>query len=100
MAARHLEEEGFSELLGEVEDVTSFEVRFEAYLIPAEYVTVDHQVNAELPNKYRLLTAYPNPFNPVTTIRFDLGENVASNTVLKIFDISGKKVFSLKFYKE
>ena len=90
-----LEEEGFSELLGEVEDVTSFVVRFEVYLIPAEYVKVDPLVNAELPNKYRLLTAYPNPFNPVTTIRFDLGENVASNTVLKIFDISGRLVATL-----
>jgi hypothetical protein len=44
------------------------------------------------PTEFRLLGAYPNPFNPVTRIRFALPEAVKVN--LLIYDIGGRLVES------
>jgi hypothetical protein len=47
----------------------------------------------EVPSEYKLYDNYPNPFNPVTKIKFDLS---STRTVkLKIFDITGKLVADL-----
>ncbi|RPI12308.1 MAG: T9SS C-terminal target domain-containing protein [Ignavibacteriae bacterium] len=45
--------------------------------------------------EYKLFTAYPNPFNPVTNIKFDLPEEVRSQKLdvrLVIYDVLGKEV--------
>ncbi len=47
----------------------------------------------ELPKEFALEKNYPNPFNPVTTIRFAIPEN--SFVTLKIFDILGKETTTL-----
>lgn len=47
----------------------------------------------QLPNKYELHNAYPNPFNPSTQIKFDLPENATVSFV--IYDILGRKVAEL-----
>ena len=88
------EDEGFSEILGGLEDISSFKIKGARYMIPAEYVAVD-LVNDKLPSVYKLHSAYPNPFNPVTTIRFDVGATESKNTSLKIYDIKGKLVATL-----
>ena len=46
-----------------------------------------------LPSGQALLKAYPNPFNPQTTLEFQLGKE--SNVRLEIFDILGQKVDTL-----
>ena len=46
------------------------------------------------PNQFTLYPAYPNPFNPLTTIQFDV-ETTLSKSVLNIYDISGKNVATL-----
>ena len=46
-----------------------------------------------LPERLTLHSAYPNPFNPSTLIRFDLSN--ADMVSLDIFDIAGKQVASL-----
>lgn len=43
-----------------------------------------------IPTKYSLYTNYPNPFNPVTKIKFDIPK--VSFTVVKIYDILGNEV--------
>ena len=49
-----------------------------------------------VPSEFRLFPAYPNPFNPVTTIRFDIPDSKASEKInLSIFDIKGREVVSL-----
>ena len=43
-----------------------------------------------IPLTYSLYNAYPNPFNPVTTLSYDLSENVMVN--ITIYDIVGRQV--------
>ena len=42
---------------------------------------------------YALYKAYPNPFNPVTTLRYDLPED--ANVNITIYDMMGRKVKTL-----
>lgn len=48
---------------------------------------------AELPGQRIDLSSYPNPFNPRTTIRFDLPD--AKSVSLRIYDIHGRRVETL-----
>lgn len=47
----------------------------------------------EIPQDYTILTAYPNPFNPTTTIAFNL--NKESEVSLIIYDTAGRVVSTL-----
>lgn len=47
----------------------------------------------EVPGEFRLLGNYPNPFNPTTTIRFDLPQ--AASVSVDVYDMLGRKVLSL-----
>ena len=50
-------------------------------------------IGENIPSEYRLYSNYPNPFNPLTKIKFDLP--VASNVYLKIFNSQGKEIESI-----
>ena len=61
----------------------------------------DHEPKfiSEIPSETALLPNYPNPFNPVTTIRYTLTE--ASNVYLAVYDMTGKQVAVLaEAYRE
>ena len=47
---------------------------------------------AELPQESKITANYPNPFNPVTNIVFDLAEMNAGNVEIAVYDIQGRKV--------
>ncbi len=49
---------------------------------------------AALPTEFSLNNAYPNPFNPLTNIKYDLSEQ--SHVILTIFDLFGRKINTLK----
>ncbi len=46
----------------------------------------------ELPQQSKITANYPNPFNPVTNIVFDLAEINAGNVEISVFDLQGRKV--------
>lgn len=46
-----------------------------------------------IPEEHRLLPNYPNPFNPSTTITYQLSE--AGSADLTVYDLSGKKIETL-----
>jgi bilirubin oxidase len=50
-------------------------------------------VDPELLNKFTLLNAFPNPFNPTVTIKYSIESYFISS--LKIYDISGRLVETL-----
>jgi len=54
---------------------------------------VPEATNAQLPDKYALYNNYPNPFNPQTTIRYQLPDE--GHVKLQVFDLTGRLVETL-----
>ena len=80
---------GFDELV----DVESFRINQETVFTSTVLTSIE-PTNGELPEEFKLYAAYPNPFNPVTTIRFDVGSTSHEST-LRIYDLSGRNVATL-----
>ena len=80
---------GFDELV----DVESFRINQETVFTSTVLTSIE-PTNGELPEEFKLYAAYPNPFNPVTTIRFDVGSTSHEST-LRIYDVSGRNVATL-----
>ena len=57
-------------------------------VLPAMNIESDN-----IPNEFKLHSAYPNPFNPSTTIQFDIPED--SFVSLNVFDMMGRKIKTL-----
>lgn len=47
-------------------------------------------ISSEIPSKFNLYANYPNPFNPVTKIKFDISRVTAAKLV--VYDITGRIV--------
>jgi len=57
---------------------------------------ISGQKNINSPNEFKLYKNYPNPFNPSTTINFNVPTSaVNQNITLEIFDILGKNIATL-----
>jgi hypothetical protein len=80
---------GFDELV----DVESFRINQETVFTSTVLTSIE-PTNGKLPEEFKLYAAYPNPFNPVTTIRFDVGSTSHEST-LRIFDLSGRNIATL-----
>jgi hypothetical protein len=50
-------------------------------------------VTVIVPTEFKLYNNYPNPFNPATTIKFDIPEN--TDVKIKVFDMTGKMLREL-----
>ncbi|HUI30541.1 MAG TPA: T9SS type A sorting domain-containing protein [Candidatus Acidoferrales bacterium] len=60
---------------------------------PHELVDGVRGANSNLPKEYQLYANYPNPFNPSTTIKYDLPND--SKVVLQVYDVLGREVTTL-----
>ncbi|MEX0719071.1 MAG: MXAN_6640 family putative metalloprotease [Balneolaceae bacterium] len=56
-------------------------------------VTIRDPDYADLPDRIAVYPNFPNPFNPVTTIRFDLPHSAFVE--LEVYDINGRKIQTL-----
>ncbi len=54
----------------------------------SEYLSVDQDV--ELPNQWAMNAPYPNPFNPETTIEFEVP--IQTDVTIAVYDILGREV--------
>lgn len=61
--------------------------------VPVKVSTEDPEIVMEQPDQIRLLGNYPNPFNPSTTIAFELFE--PARVTLEVFDVQGRKIVDL-----
>jgi len=64
---------------------------FTFYYAPSQFV--DNSPGSNLPKEFALRRNYPNPFNPVTTISYDLPKDV--NVSLLVYDVMGREVATL-----
>jgi hypothetical protein len=78
---------------GNWRQIVEFEVHDGATKMGASPASSNSLNVVALPQATTLYEAYPNPFNPVTTIEFDL-EN-ESNVSIKVFDVNGRNVATL-----
>ena len=65
--------------------------------IPAIDTGIEDEQVTTIPQKFRLQGNYPNPFNPTTTIKFDLPQ--AAEVNLSVYDVLGRKVMSMDIGK-
>ncbi|MEZ4701687.1 MAG: malectin domain-containing carbohydrate-binding protein [Rhodothermales bacterium] len=61
-------------------------------LIIANTVAVE-DIDGELPGAFRLQGNYPNPFNPTTTVIFDLPETAQVH--VEVYDVMGRRVLDV-----
>jgi len=65
-----------------------------------DYLTIKYSqvagirdITTEIPDAFGLMQNFPNPFNPVTSIRFQIPKS--SFVILVVFDINGKEIETL-----
>jgi len=56
-------------------------------------MSVDPEAPTQVPVEYTFADAYPNPFNPTTTIQYGLP--TSCNVTLSVYDLTGSKVATL-----
>ncbi len=61
--------------------------------VTVDYVGISPQSGTSLPTETALREAYPNPFNPEVTLRFDLAKSATVR--ISIFDLLGRRVADL-----
>ena len=83
----------FAEGVGMVKSYDFYEGSSDTEWLLLSTNVLSNRRNEVLPNKVNLYPAYPNPFNPTTTIRINVDARHASQ--LQIFDITGRLVDEL-----
>jgi hypothetical protein len=77
---------------GNTPSLSLLAVDAEGTVLVPDVVTADAPA-PELPEQFALHGNYPNPFNPTTTIRFDLPQT--AQVTVAVFDLLGRRVLAL-----
>ena len=56
-------------------------------------MNLDTSIEIESPGEFRLVGAYPNPFNPGTTVRYELPE--AGMVAFEVYNLIGQQILRL-----
>ena len=81
------------ELKSEIQiDVSGIEINGLVLLSDASGIGLEVEIS-EVPIQFGLNSVYPNPFNPVTTISYDIATQSVVN--INVFDLLGNQVSSL-----
>ena len=83
----------FTTALTTVNDSTVALVNNTTFSIINPTVTGTGNNVSELPKEFKLYENYPNPFNPTTTIKYDIADN--SFVKLVVYDLAGKEIETL-----
>lgn len=59
---------------------------------------ISSEIGKEIPTEFKILGNYPNPFNPSTTIRFNIGRDINNLIILRIYNSLGELVRIIPFY--
>ena len=62
-------------------------------VIDSSSTDISYNINEFLTDYFKIYQPYPNPFNPVTNIQYDLAEDALVN--ITIYDMMGRKVSTL-----
>jgi len=81
----------FMSMLLEIDDIQ--EVLLEEISVLTNMNSLSMNKSHIFPSSVNLHQNYPNPFNPITTLSYDLSENVMVN--ITIYDIVGRQVKAL-----
>jgi hypothetical protein len=69
-------------------------VKFKVLIGTKEYVEGEmEKIKSEIPQEFLLHPNFPNPFNPITTIKYDLAKT--GKVELKIYNVLGQEVRTL-----
>ena len=76
------------------EGLFQYPVRYKIFESVMDYFNEETSyTEARIPGAYHIAQNFPNPFNPVTTIRFDVKER--GHVSLKIYNVAGQLVKTL-----
>ncbi|MCB0749746.1 MAG: hypothetical protein KDC90_19975, partial [Ignavibacteriae bacterium] len=70
--------------------ITQFTSFTDVYVTDVEEIAKEE--NENLPDDFKLLGNYPNPFNPTTTIKFSVGKDFYNVVLVKIYNSIGQLV--------
>lgn len=54
---------------------------------------IDNNIERMIPSEYELSNAYPNPFNPTTTINYQIPKE--GHVILRVYAVLGREVATL-----
>ena len=77
----------------ELRDISDLYVSYDRVMVSTGSNVSIVNASSLIPNQLKVFNAYPNPFNPVTTLRYQLPET--NMVTLTIYDMAGKEVKTL-----
>jgi hypothetical protein len=77
--------------------ITQHKLRLLSLIIGRNLTGSDRVTNSNTPKEFKLYQSYPNPFNPTTTIKYDLPKS--GDVSIRIYDLLGKEIYSMNEFK-